>query len=89
MADREEIPAVWGEDGDHSINHSGLMSTEKYLPSLFNYYFYLEKGNLFRYYWRWKEHEMELEMKHTCITCNRKNIKAVIMVIKIALHAQK
>lgn len=40
MADREEIPAVWGEDGDHSINHSGLMSTEKYelflkLPYLF------------------------------------------------------
>lgn len=40
MADQEEIPAVWGEDGDHSINHSGLMSTEKYelflkLPYLF------------------------------------------------------
>jgi len=30
MADREEIPAVWGEDGSHFINHSGLMSTEKY-----------------------------------------------------------
>jgi len=42
MADREEIPAVWGEDGDHSINHSGLMSTEKYelflkLPYLFTF----------------------------------------------------
>jgi len=29
MADQEVIPAVWEEDGDHSINHSGLMSTEK------------------------------------------------------------
>ncbi len=24
-----QIPVEWGEDGDHFISHSGLMSTER------------------------------------------------------------